>query len=578
MNNQITKENIMGCSWGNTIFAFCIMVIVSLSACKNQSRKGENITIGDTKNLSQMERDSLARVLSPVQFGTLFQELHLGNGTNPSTLDPHIATGVPESKILNTLLEGLVSPNPQTLEPEPAIAESWTVSRNQRVFTFTIGKDRKWSNGDPITAEDVRWSWERLLSKGLGSEYVYMLFPIENAERFHKGKTSFDNVGIKVLDERTVEVTTKYPTPFFPKLLTHVCTYPVHKATFMKYEHSISSRGDKWTQPEHFVSSGPFLLKTWENNKKTVVEKNPNYWDHERVKLNKIHFYPIEDENIEEKMYRSGQLHITSFIPKEKINLYREKHSDELLLTPYLGTYYYRVNVRKKVFKKKLVRQALSLAIDRKTLVETVTKNGEIPAFSYTPPKCGTYTSRTQLQYNPTKAKELMEKAGYPNGKGFPKFTILYNDREVHKEIALAIGSMWKKTLGIEIELISREWKVYLSEQRNLKYEVSRAGWIGDYADPNTFLDMFVTQGGNNQTGWRNKKYDRHIRKASVTSGDERYEHFQQAEAILLDEMPIIPIYYYTKKYIKSPSVKGWYSNVMDRQPFKYVYLSDDNN
>lgn len=550
-----------------SVVTLATAVTMFLSACSSSDKAGD--TAKAEKKLTLAEQ------------GTQAQELYVGNGTEPKILDPHIATGVPESKITNALLEGLVSPDPKTLAPKPGIAESWEVSKDKRVFTFKIGADRVWSNGDPITAEDVRWSWERILSKKLASEYAYMLFVVKNAEKYNKGEVDFSKVGVKVVDEKTLEVTLKAATPYFVQMLTHSSTYPVHKASVLEHDGEQFNREAKWATVGKYISSGPFVLSKWETNKVITVEKNPKYWDASTVRLNKIHFYPIESEATEEKMYRSGQLHVTNIIPTEKIAVYKKEHPEELRISAYLGTYYYRLNVDKKknnrqvrkALGNKLVRQALSLAIDRQTIVDNVTKAGELPAFSYTPPECAGYTSRTQLEFNPEKAKELLAKAGYKDGKKFPKLEILYNTSEGHKKVALVIQQMWKNTLGIDIELVNQDWKVYLDRQKNGKYMVSRAGWIGDYADPNTFLDMFVTGGGNNQTGWSNKKYDSYIRKASLAGPEERYELFQKAEEILLTEQPIIPIYYYTKKNIVSTDVKGWYANILDKHPYKHVYL-----
>ena len=512
---------------------------------------------------------------TPVSEGTKNQILHYGNGTEPAGLDPHIVTGVPEHHLILALFEGLVSPNPKTLEPEAGMAESWQISKDQKTYTFKLGKDRKWSNGDAFTAADMVYSWKRILSPALGAEYAYMLFPVVNAEKYNKGELKdFSQVGIKALDEHTLQVTLHSPTPYFLSLLFHYSTWPVHKATIEKFG-KIDQPNTDWTRPGNLVGNGPFKLKTWEVNKILVVEKNANYWDAGKVALKEIHFYPVENQAAEERMFRSGQLHITSTVPQDKIEVYKEKNPELIHINPYLGTYYFRVNVTKKPFTDVRVRKAFAMAIDRKAIVEKVTKGGEMPSLTFVPPDTAGYTSENRLTEDVEAAKKLLAEAGFPNGQGFPAIELLYNTSEGHQKIAQALQQMWKQNLGVEVTLTNQEWKVYLETQKNLEYNISRAGWIGDYADPNTFMDMFVTGGGNNQTGWSNKKYDELIAQAARTADQgARYKLFQEAEKLLLEEMPILPIYTYTNKALISPDVKGWDANILDTHPYKYVSLS----
>ncbi|MGD9202019.1 MAG: peptide ABC transporter substrate-binding protein [Chitinispirillia bacterium] len=504
----------------------------------------------------------------------LEQILLFGNGTEPETLDPNLATGVPESNIMRALLEGLVDEDPNDLHPIPGMAESWEISEDQKVYTFHIRKNAKWSNGDPFTAHDFVYSWKRILSPKLASEYSYMLHIIKNAKEYNDGKLKdFSKVGVKAVDDHTLEVTLKASTPYFLSLLTHNSAYPVHKATIEKFG-KIDERGTKWAREVNYVGNGAFTLEKWELNKIIVVRKNPLYWDAATVKLEEIHFFPTDDQTTEERLFRSEKLHVTNSVPIEKIGVYQRDNPELIRIDPYLGTYYYRFNVRKKKFRDPRVRRALAMAIDRKTIVEKVTKGGQLPAFFFTPPNTQGYTSQHAIEYNVEKAKELLAQAGYPDGKGFPGCKILYNTHEAHKKIAEVIQQMWKTNLGVNVTLENQDWKVYLASQKSGDYDISRAGWIGDYPDPNTFLDMFVTDGGNNQTGWSNKKYDELIDKASMTSDQaKRYELFQEAEKILLDEVPVCPIYTYTRVYLISTDVKGWYPNIQDHHPYKHVYL-----
>ena len=508
--------------------------------------------------------------------GSASQVLHLGNGSEPQGLDPHVVTGIPEFHIIYALIEGLVIEDPKTLEPMPGAAESWTISEDRKTYVFKMREGAKWSNGDPVTAHDFVYSWKRLITPGLASEYAYQLFYLLNAEKYYKGEISdFNEVGVKALDDMTLEVKLHHPVPFFLSLLTHHSLYPVQKATIEKFG-KIDSRVSKWTLPGNFVGNGPFTLKKWELNKVIVVEKNPLYWNASIVKLDEIHFYPIENEQTEERMFRAGQLHLTNAVPTEKIEVYKEKSPELLKIDPYMGTYYYLVNTLKKPFDDPRVRRALAMSMDRTQIVEKITKGGQMPAYALTPPDTMGFTPKAAIPYDLEGARKLLAEAGFPDGNGFPETELIYNTMDAHRKIAVGIQQMWKNALNINISLLNQDWKVFLDNQRTLNFTLSRASWIGDYPDPNTFLDMWVTDGGNNHTGWSNKTYDDLINKAAEAANkEERYGFFQQAEEILTKEVPIIPIYTYTRVYLKRPEVKGWYPNILDHHPYQYVYLEE---
>ncbi|MBN1982446.1 MAG: peptide ABC transporter substrate-binding protein [Chitinivibrionales bacterium] len=514
-----------------------------------------------------------AEKAKPAAAGKALQILKMGNGDEVKDLDPQIVTGVPESHIVGALSECLVNPDPKTIEPTPGAAQSWSMSADQLVYTFKLQKNGKWSNGDPVTAQDFVYSYNRILMPKLASQYAYMLFPIKNAEKFNNGEiTDFSKVGVKALDASTLEITLEYTVPYFLNLIMHHSFLPVHKATIEKFG-TMDQPNTAWTREGNYVGNGSFVLKSWEPNKSIVVEKNPLYWDKDKVFLDQIHFLPINNDVTEERMFRSGEIDVTNVVPLDKIAVYKEKEPDLIRIDPYLGTYFYRMNVTKKPLTDKRVRQALAMTINRELLVEKVVKGGQLPAYFFVPPNTRGYVSKNKFEYNIEKAKKLLADAGYPNGKGFPKVEILFNTSEAHRVIAEAIQQMWKEALNIDVTLGNQEWKVYLNAQKNLQYQVCRAGWIGDYPDPNTFMDMFVTKGGNNQTGWSNKKYDELIRLAARTADQaKRYEIFQEAEGILLDEMPICPIYIYTRPVLVSKRVKNWDANILNwHQPYKNV-------
>lgn len=514
-----------------------------------------------------------------VERGNREKILYFGNGTEPQDLDPHIVTGVPEHNIIDALLEGLVSKDPQTLKPAPAVAADWTVSDDGTTYTFFLRPNARWSNGDPVTAEDFVWSWWRALQPALGNQYAYMLFVVKNAEAFHRGEIdSFDEVGVEALNSHTLKVTLNNPTPYFLQLLSHYSTFPVHRATIEKFGEP-EERATQWTRVGNFVGNGPFVLDTWKLNKEIVVNRNPLYWDADQVALNAIVFKPIENVSTEERMFRAGQLHITQTVPIDKVAQYRSEKPDQIQIAPYLGTYYYRFNVTQPHLQDKRVRQALNLALDRNAIVTSVTKGGEKPAYTFTPPDTMGYTANSSLEFNPEKARQLLAEAGYPDGHGFPETELLFNTSEGHQKIAVAIQQMWHQNLNVDIRLNNQDWKVFLSSVSMGQYSIARAGWIGDYVDPNTFLDMWVTGGGNNQTGWSNSRYDELVLRLApaAKSQEERYRLLKEAESILLEEAPIIPLYIYTSKSLIQPSVKGVYGNLLDYISYKKVRLVEQN-
>lgn len=511
---------------------------------------------------------------TPVETGIRDQVLHRGNLSEPKDLDPHIVTGVSEHNILAALLEGLVTENPESLAPAPGVAESWIVSDDGLQYTFQLRPDAKWSNGDSVTAADFVFSYRRVLSAGLGSPYAYMLYCLKNAKAYHQGAIAdFSDVGVTARDPHTLEIMLEGPVPYFLSLLSHFTWYPVHPPTILQHG-NIDQLGTKWTRPGSFVGNGPFALQAWEPGNRIVVAKNETYWDSDHVRLREIHFYPIGDHQIEERTFRAGQLHITGTVPIDRVAHYRTNRPDVLRVVPYLGCYYYLFNVGRPPLDDVRVRRALAMAIDRTQIVRSVTRGGEDEAYSFTPPGTAGYSCDARLPNDPGQARRLLTEAGYPGGEGFPRLELLYNTSDAHSRIAQAVQQMWKTNLHIDVELVNMEWKVYLAQTIERKYDIARAGWIGDYVDPNTFLDLWVTGAGNNRTGWSNPKYDRLIEMASQTADDTtRFEAFRQAETILLQEAPIVPIYFYRSKSLVHPAVRGWYPNILDRHPYKGVYL-----
>jgi oligopeptide transport system substrate-binding protein len=504
--------------------------------------------------------------------------LHYGNGSEPQGLDPHVVTGVPENHIIRALFEGLAVKNPYTLEPEPGVAESWDISDDGRTVTFHINPEARWSNGEAMTAQDYVWSWQRALNPAMGNLYAYMLYPVRNAEAFATGQLDdFGKVGVKALDDLTLQVTLNERTPYFIQLMDHYSTFALHRATIEKFGKA-TDRFTRWTRVENIVSNGAFRLKEWKLNRRIVVEKSDTYWDRDNVKLNGVVFYPTENIVSEERMFRVGQLHYTQSIPLDKIPVYRAMENSPYVQAPYLGTYYFLINTTRPPVDDVRVRQALSMAVDRDKLNRTVLQGSNFPAYSITPPDTLGYYPPTLFGYDVEKARALLADAGYPNGDGFPPLELTYNTSESHRKIAVALQQMWKDALNIRVTLSNQEWKVYLDSVTQMDFQIARRGWIGDYVDPNNFLDLFITGGGNNNTGFSDPRYDEMILRLApqAETREERYAIFYEAETILMEQMPIIPIYTYTSKHLIHPSVKGLPSNLMDSLNLKYVWLDAD--
>lgn len=503
--------------------------------------------------------------------------LLFGNGAEPKTLDPQRATGVTENRIISVLVEGLIAYHPTNDNlPEPGVAESWEANDDMSVWTFNLRDDALWSNGDPVTAEDFIYSYERMLNPGFTGEYAQMLYVLKNAAAYNNGEiTDFDEVGVRALDTRTLQFELVGPTPYFVNMLKHYSWFPVHPPTIEAHGGPFDMSG-AWTLPENHVGNGSFVIEEWKPNQYLRVAKSPTYWDRERMSLNEVYFFPVEDDNTEKRMFDSGLLHITGTVPTNDIPSLKESSPDLIHIDDYLGTYFYRLNVTQPPLDNLLVRKALAYAIDRQAIVEKVALGDQKPAYAYVPSGFNGYPTPEVLSYNPELAKQYLAEAGYPNGEGFPDLYLLFNTSEGHRKIAEAIVSMWNKNLGIDMQLENKEWKVYLDAQSHLDYDVSRSGWIGDYMDPITFLEMFTSGNGNNDTGWGNERYDELIGKAfRSTSEEAHFDYLLEAEKILLEELPIVPLYWYTRIYLKDPRLKGWTPKLLDNHPFKYLYLED---
>ena len=499
----------------------------------------------------------------------------VGNGAEPQDLDPQVVTGVPEHKLIMAIFEGLLAENPRDLSPEPGIAERWEVSADGLVYTFHLRADAKWSDGTPIEASTFLRSYQRILTPALGAEYAYLLHYVRGAKDYNEGKvTDFSQVGFKAPDARTLQVTVNTPTPFLLKLIaSHYSWYPVPVHVIEKFG-GMARKGTAWTRPGNLVASGPFMLKEWRQQQLISVVRNPQYWDRAKVKLDEIHFLPVENQDTEERMFRTGQIDMTNELPVAKIDVYRRENPAALRTDPYLGLYFYRFNHTRPPLNDRRVRRALALAVDREALVKNVVRGGQRPAYAITHPETAGYTPLARLSGTVEEAKKLLAEAGFPEGRGFPKLELLYNTSQNHRLIAEAIQQMWRRTLGIDITLRNEEWKVYLDSTDALKYDLQRGGWIADYVDPHVFLEIWASKNLNNDTGFSNARYDALLEEALRAPNEKaRYDIYQKMDALLVEELPVLPIYYYTSVKALSPRVKGYNSTLLDSHPYKYISL-----
>lgn len=526
---------------------------------------------------------------SAVARGNREQVLHRGVGPEIASLDPHLAMGTAEYNILSALLEGLVVENPVSLAPEPGVAESWTVSRDGLVYTFTLRADARWSNGDPVTAADFVASFKRMLSASLGADYAHFLYIILNAEAYHKGRLGdFSQVGAVAADARTLRITLEHPSANFLAMLNHTAFFPVHAASVEKHG-ALDSRANDWAQPGRFVGNGPFALAEWRRGQKIVARKSETYWDAAGVRLNGIEFHSFESRDAEERAFRAGQLHLTEALSPAKIDAYRRDNPRLLRIDPYLGTEFYRINTARPFLNDVRVRRALSLAIDRKLIALKILRGVQSPAYEFTPPEANAQAggageaggaSRTipgAMSDDPRQARELLKEAGYPEGKGAPVVELLFNTSESHRAVAEAVQEMWRRELGLQVVLVNQENKTLLDARRAGRFQVLRSVWMADYVDPLSFLDIWRSSSGNNYTGWSDPTYDQLLYQAArKTDRAARSALLRKAEGILLQQAPMIPIYHYSHVFLIRPSVRNWHPTLLDHHPYKTVYLQAD--
>ncbi|MCM3065751.1 peptide ABC transporter substrate-binding protein [Priestia flexa] len=492
--------------------------------------------------------------------------LYMNNGAEPTSFDPPIGFDSYSWQMLNNLMEGLTRLG-QEHEPEAAIAEKWDVSEDGKVYTFHIREDAKWSNGDDVTAGDFEFAWKRLLNPETGSPAAFLGYFIEGGEAFNTGKGKAEDVKVKAVDDKTFEVTLKSPQAYFLSVIANPAFFPINE--------KVATENPKWfAEAKSFVGNGPFKLTEWKHNSNIVMERNDQYWDAKSVKLDKVNWAMVENTNTEYQMYQNGELDVSEIPADLSDQLLKD---DSLDIKDQAGVYFYRLNLDQEPFQNVNIRKAFALAVDQDQIVNYVTKNKEEPAYGFVSKGFNDAngsdfreTSGDLVKTDVKQAKELLEKGMKEEGYDkLPQVTLTYSTDDTHKKIAEALQQMFKENLGVDVKLANMEWNVFQEEQKALKFQLSRSSFLADYADPINFLENFQTGHSMNRTAWSNEKYDQLIQQAKNEADEKkRFELMYEAEKLLFDEMPIIPIHFYNYVFLTNENVSG-----IVRHPVGYLEL-----
>ncbi|MEE8729128.1 MAG: ABC transporter substrate-binding protein [Rahnella inusitata] len=497
------------------------------------------------------------------------QEIVRNNGSEPASLDPHKVESDVEFNILSDLFTGLITIDNDG-NAQPSLSSSWE-SKDNKTWIFHLRQGIVWSDGTPITAQDVVFSWRRLIDPKTASPYESYLgsMHVLNANDIIGGKKTADQLGIRALDKQTLEITLDQPLSYFLGMLAHPSLSPISQANVEKF-------GDKWTQPANMVSSGPFKLDTWTVNERITAVRNPTYWDNAHTVINKVTYLPIASPTADVNRFKSGEIDITATIPATLFASLKKELGSQVHVSPYLAVYYYAMNTQKPPFNDVRVRKALNLAIDKSIIADKVLGQGQTPAWHLSPDNTGGFTfskpkeaSLTQEQRN-EEAKKLLKEAGF--GPDHPlKFNLLYNTSESHQRIAIAAASMWKKNLGVDAVLQNQEWKTMLDTMHQGTYDVVRYAWIADYNEPSTFLNTLRTGNSENTPKFTNSAYDKALDDAlKATDKAEVGKAYQRAEDVLTEQSPVIPLYHYVSPRLVKPYVGGFQDSLLN-----YIYTKD---
>ncbi len=490
--------------------------------------------------------------------------LYRGNSAEPESLDLHKARSTQAADVLRDIGEGLVAYS-STGELIAAAAEKWEISEDGRRYEFWLRPEARWSNGETVTAEQFVYSFRRLVNPETAAFYAQSLAVIENAAAIITGDKGPENLGIDAPEEFRLRIRLTNATPYFLGLLTHPSAFPVHPA-------SIEQHGDAFAKAGNLLSNGAYKLDSWELGSVIRLSRNENYWNNAGTAIDKVHHYITPEPQVELNRYRAGELDITATVPPEAFAAIREERPDELRLAPYLGVYYYGLNLTRAPFKDNpKLRQALSMAIDREILTEKITGRGEAAAYSWVPPGVDNYEAiqapyaDMSVEERHVTARRLYKESGYSEDNPL-EVEIRYNTSETHQRIALAIQSMWRETLGFGATLINEEFQVLLSNMRAMEItQVFRSSWTGDYNDAHTFLQLLLAHSPSNMTGYASEEYDSLMQRAAEqTDLGRRQLYLEEAERVLLADHPVIPLYFFVSKHLVSSRVRGWGDNVLD--------------
>ncbi len=498
--------------------------------------------------------------------------LHRGLGAEPESLDPHRSRSMEAGDVQRDIGEGLTGYSAEGVL-EPRAAERWEVSEDGRTYTFWLRPEARWSNGESVTASDFVYSFRRLVNPRTAAFYSESVIDVKNARAIVAGELAPAELGVSAPDEFLLVVELEAPVPYFLALLTHPSMFPVHRA-------SIES-GKNYARPGNFVTNGAYRLVAWELGSYIELARNAYYWNDADTAIDRVRWYLTPEPQVELNRYRAGELDITDSVPAEMFSRVREERPNELKVSPYLAVYYYGLNLDRPPFRgQPLLRQALSMAIDREVLAERIIGRGEQPAYSWVPPGVDNYEAPRfpyadlSAEERRAAAKDLYQQAGY--GAGNPaQVEIRYNTSELHQRIALAVQSMWRDVLGVETTLVNEEFQVLLSNMQAREVtEVFRSSWTGDYNDAHAFLQVLASGSPTNMTGYASEEYDSLLRRAArQTDPGLRRLYLEEAERVLLADHPVIPLYFYVSKHLVSPRVAGWRDNVLDYHYSQHLNL-----
>ncbi|MBX3530302.1 MAG: peptide ABC transporter substrate-binding protein [Rhizobiaceae bacterium] len=497
-----------------------------------------------------------------------------GNDTDPTTLDHHKTSTVAESNIMLDLYEGLVTYDVKAAVV-PGVAESWTVSDDGLKYTFKLRQDAKWSNGDPVKASDFAFAFKRLQDPKTAAPYANMHYSIVNAQAVNKGEKQAAEMGVNAVDDHTLEITLNAPTPYFLEMLAHQTGLPLHQA-------SVEQHGDAFVQPGNLVTNGAYMLESFTPNDKITLKKNPNYWDAANVKIDTVNVIPFEDRSACLRRFEASEVQSCSDIPAEQMDYMKQNLGEQVRIAPYLGTYYLPVKVKKEKLSDPRVRQALSMAIDREFLANEIWRGTMIPGYSLVPPGINNYGEPVYLPYKDEDildredaAKKLLEEAGVaPNTLSVE---LRHNTGSNHKNTMTALADMFKN-IGVGATIVEMEGTGYFDYMKqDGDFDITRAGWIGDYSDPQNFLFLFESDNlGFNYPRWSNAEYDALMQKAETTTDlKERAGILRQAEELFLKEVPAIPVLYYSSRSLVSDKLSGWEDNLLNRHLTRYISLAN---